>query len=144
MVRIVNGEILPDDDPRAIASARESSAAPNVGPHSRTQTQTLPPPSMPAAGQPVGLPPPKNPLDAFARFIGIEHRHVSIPAFSPLGLPETEIPAINCVVAAAILLTFPTWRTVLAVALLYYFTARTHVRPPSGATVGGAALPRSR
>ena len=80
MVRIINGEIVQDNDPRL-------RRAPTQLPDPRRTPQT----SGPGAQQPPPRQPESNVIEAVARYLRIENRFIVIPAVPALKLSESRV-----------------------------------------------------
>ncbi|KAL1508447.1 hypothetical protein AB1Y20_004550 [Prymnesium parvum] len=131
MVLIIDGEIVPDNDPRAVAK-RAGSAGPR-------SSQSGPAPSTASSRSGVGggAPPPPaaangaaaSPIDAIAAAIGVQGQSVRVPAIA--SVPSREVPMIHIILLGAATLFFG-WR-VLA------FAAVAHVA--HGLSQAGGAAP---
>ncbi|KAG1705186.1 hypothetical protein DVH05_004119 [Phytophthora capsici] len=119
MVHIINGEIVPDDDPRVRARQQPQQSqqtqrrfgsvhggAPGAGAAS------------PAAGAPPGA--GASPLQGLARQIGLEGA-VTIPAV--LGLPARPVQKIHLAVAALLTMLFG-WRALVFLAFAYFLSTQ--------------------
>mmetsp|Transcript_13280 Transcript_13280/g.21741 ORF Transcript_13280/g.21741 Transcript_13280/m.21741 type:complete len:152 (+) Transcript_13280:89-544(+) len=110
MVRIINGEIVQDNDPRLknYPNSSQSSGASSSGrrgfqdmsslrqrqQQSGSSHSTGPGASNPQSGQhgrDGQAPPSASPLDGLANAIGISDKFITIPAIPPLGLSSTRI-----------------------------------------------------
>mmetsp|Transcript_12700 Transcript_12700/g.42981 ORF Transcript_12700/g.42981 Transcript_12700/m.42981 type:complete len:147 (-) Transcript_12700:663-1103(-) len=142
MVRIVDGEIVPDDDPRAIASARRQTQGSTTtqvpgGPAGANVQGVHSAPRAGAGAQgPEGMQ-AQSPLDAVAKFLSIEHVKVTIPGVPMVQLPTKQVPAVNCLVAAVLLFMFPTPRVALLLIGLYVLTNREQGQPRGAAPAQG-------
>jgi hypothetical protein len=90
MVLILNGEVIADTDPRAVAARRGSTGAHSSA---RSSGSTAPPPPPPAASR--GGPARGGTQDPLGGFI---EKKVTIPAV--FGAPPTEVPAYSLVLVA--------------------------------------------
>jgi hypothetical protein len=116
MVLILNGEVLQDNDPRAIA-ARNSKAKPGAAPSARGPPAREVDSNAPAAAQQQqpGFP-GLSMLDGLARAIGVHGKTVRVPAV--LGVPGQDLPVIVFVLLGVATFFFG-WM-LLAVAALAY------------------------
>jgi hypothetical protein len=110
MVLIINGEIIPDSDPRAVAVRRKSSSGANAaspGTARQTGVQTLhsAPSNDPSAGR-GGAPPPPNydedgPLAPVAQLLNLQGKKLTIPPIPQINYQGTlSIPMINLLASA--------------------------------------------
>ncbi|KAF4143637.1 hypothetical protein GN958_ATG07157 [Phytophthora infestans] len=121
MVHIINGEIVPDDDPRVRARQQPQQ---NQQPQRRFGSvhgggsAAAPPPgrAAPAAGA--------SPLQGLAQQVGLEGT-VTIPAV--LGLPARPVQKIHLAVAA-LLTAFFGWRALVLLAFAYFLSTQ---QPPA-------------
>mmetsp|Transcript_13365 Transcript_13365/g.40517 ORF Transcript_13365/g.40517 Transcript_13365/m.40517 type:complete len:136 (-) Transcript_13365:1235-1642(-) len=130
MVLIVDGEILQDNDPRAIAARQRrggpSAPSPARGAAARPASRSPPPP---AAGAPA------SPLDQLAELIGIRGQSLTIPAI--WRIPSREVPLI-WLVLLGVGTMFGGWRLLAAAALLHVFSG---LSDNSGAPALGGGVP---
>jgi hypothetical protein len=114
MVRIINGEIVQDNDPRLrkTSSNTNTRASGNYGRsnisslhggNSNGAPQTPNNPSYPQ-NQSRSQNPPSNPLDMVAKYFGIDQKTITIPAIEPLGFTSTTIGMIYFVVLGGLCL----------------------------------------
>ena len=83
MVRIINGEIVQDNDPRL-------RRAPTQLPDPRRIPQTSSPGTH-GSHQPAPQQPQSNVIEALARYLRIENRFITIPAMPALRLSESRV-----------------------------------------------------
>ena len=125
MVFILNGECIPDNDPRAVraradrqsrkrtadnSSRNEQASGRQFQEYERPRNNGTAPQAGSGAGQGV--------LDPLARTLGIEGKTITIPPI--LGVPGREIQMVHLLVAALVVL-LAGWRGVLVIVLLYFF-----------------------
>lgn len=113
MVKIINGEIVQDDDPRL--KNRKPSNVPQT-PNNPRFGQTRSSESAPPQNQ--QRPPAANPLDMIASSLGIGDKFVTIPAIQPLGFTETKLPVIYIILVGLFFLIFGA-RSLLFAAFVY-------------------------
>ncbi|TMW63809.1 hypothetical protein Poli38472_002750 [Pythium oligandrum] len=137
MVHIINGEIVPDDDPRVKARFQNASGGADAsrrrpvagfgggggGGVPGAGAAAPPQPPMGAGGQ--------SPLQGLARSAGLEGT-VLIPGF--LGLPAKPVEKIHLAVAALLVFFFG-WRALAFIAFAYVLSLQ---QPPAA---GGARPP---
>ena len=128
MVLIIDGEIVQDNDPRAIAR-RQPKAAPRSS--NSSGMGRVPPgggPQGPRGGPPGGA---GGPLDALATTLGIQGQSVEIPAFSRL--PARQVPLIALLLLAVATLFFG-WQILALAAVLHVFSGLSEqAAAPAGA-----------
>jgi hypothetical protein len=121
MVRIVNGEIIQDDDPR-LRPAAGTGASGSRGAASRrvrdlfTSDNERSPasvpitPNNPSYSQRTNNSTPsqetQNPLDLLAKYLKIDDRLITIPAVPPVGLTESKIGLIYLLALGLLCLIF--------------------------------------
>ena len=141
MVVIIDGEIVPDDDPRAIrrrggggggASASPGQATPRFGTIGGNGGGGGG--GGGASGGGSGQPPPQgtpvNPLDKAAELMGIQGRKVAIPAV--FGVRAHDVDLINIVCLGALSLFFG-WRIAAGgVVLWFIYQHQSQNQPPAG------------
>lgn len=143
MVFVLNGEVLPDSDPRAIAARGKGAAGPTqrhpasgapASAHARSDA-----PQHAARAPQAG---PTNPVAGLllkaATAIGIQDKSVRVPAIAPLSLPATELPLIYIIVVG-ILFLFLGWPALLIAALAYVL-----LNSPSGPAAAAAPAAAAR
>eukprot|EP00752_Nemacystus_decipiens_P004355 g3979.t1 len=141
MVRIINGEIVSDNDPRVVGAQRRSSAGSGDG---GTQgkgygrvASLLDPPSTSTTASGGGASGGQGtggrgggrggdgggggggPLDQLAEMIGVGGRFVKIPG--ALGVQENEVPLIYLMIAALVVL-FGGWKIAAMIVFAYVIT----------------------
>lgn len=117
MVHIIDGEIVPDDDPRVLRQRQGGAGAggrpvPNAGPRA-------PIPQAGGGGQ--------NPLMMIAEKIGIADKFLTVPPF--LGSPERNIPYIYLGMLLIIALIFG-FKVGILIAIFYYVVSTPAPLPP--------------
>ncbi|KAG3119114.1 hypothetical protein PI124_g4795 [Phytophthora idaei] len=122
MVHIINGEIVPDDDPRVRARQQPQQ---NQQPQRRFGSvhgggSAAAPPTAGAAPPAAGA----SPLQGLARQVGLEGT-VTIPAV--LSLPARPVQKIHLAVAA-LLTAFFGWRALVFIAFAYFLSTQ---QPPA-------------
>ena len=138
MVRIINGEIVQDDDPR-LKQRRPQEAAPAArpkfggvhSPSSPSARQAAP--AAPAAGGGGGASPLSGLLDPLATTLGIAGQSVAIPALGPIPAGEVELVHLALVGAGTLFIGF---RAILVAALAYAVVTHSKANPaaPAAAT----------
>ncbi|KAH7470677.1 hypothetical protein PRIC1_001425 [Phytophthora ramorum] len=117
MVHIINGEIVPDDDPRVRARLNQQQ---DQQPHRRFGSVhgggSADAPPTAGAAPPAGA----SPLQGLARQVGLEGS-VTIPAV--LGLPARPVQKIHLAVAA-LLTAFFGWRALVFLAFAYFLSTQ--------------------
>jgi hypothetical protein len=122
MVRIINGEIVQDNDPRLRKGAGSQSSSSNpsstgnsvrrvsdlLSSNNESSPQT---PNNPLYGRNMNSPPPQqqqpqNPLEMIARYLNIDDRTVTIPAISAVGFSESKIGLIYFLALGLLCLIF--------------------------------------
>ena len=96
MVLIIDGEIVADNDPRAVARRKGGGSQQSAGPQQpqRANAGGAPPNTFRAAGAaPPGAAGTGSPLDALAAAIGIEGQVVTIPRLHAR-IPERQVPMV--------------------------------------------------
>jgi len=133
MVVIIDGEIVPDNDPRAIARRNPKSTPPRAtgvaGVHGGAPRAGAPPAG---AG--------RSPLDQLAEAIGVQGQSIKIPQI--VSVPEREVPMIHVILVGGLSLFFG-WR-VLAAAAVFHVVGGLSDRDAAANRAGraGAAPPR--
>jgi|TARA_B100000524_G_scaffold159427_1_gene80962 hypothetical protein len=129
MVLIINGEIVADNDPRAMARRQRpaASASPRAAAAARA------PQGAPSASS--GALAPGSPLEALATQLGVQGQSVEIPAV--WRLPAREVPMIGVILLGLITL-FLGWKVLALVLMLHVFSGL------SEAGIGAPAAPRAR
>ena len=129
MVLIIDGEIVQDNDPRAVARRKPAAPTPTAPTHA--------PPMRRAPPGGGGGPPPgganASPLDALANAIGVHGQMVEIPAVA--SIPGRAVPTIHLILLGAATLFFG-WRVLAVAAVLHVISGL------SGAGAGAAPRPR--
>jgi hypothetical protein len=122
MVRIVNGEIIQDNDPRLQSAAKGVAATTTrrnnvrdlftadnertpMTPNNPSYSQRNPSSSSSAAASQSTS---QNPLDLLAKYLKIEDRLITIPAVTPVGLTESKIGLIYLLAFGLLCLFFGT------------------------------------
>ena len=139
MVRIINGEIVQDNDPRLKQrQPAGGNSSNNPGTPGRGNVRDVfggsgsadggnvnrsPPPPQGGGGQSrqgqgQGQGKGSNPLDMVATSIGIQDRFITIPAVTPLGLTESRVGLIY--ICAVILACFFFGPTGAVLAVVFY------------------------
>lgn len=124
MVHIIDGEIVPDDDPRVLRQRQGAGNAgtrpvPNAGPRG-------PIPQAGGGGGANGV--GQNPLMMIAEKIGIANKFLTIPPF--LGNPERNIPYIYLGVLVLIMIFFGLKAAVLVAIFYYVLTTPAPLQAP--------------
>jgi hypothetical protein len=137
MVLIVNGEIVPDNDPRAVARRGKSNSplvTPTRGVRDVAGVQTLHDPPRAAGGRGPGQQHPPadydedGPLASVAQLLGISGRKVKVPAIPQINMNSgLAMPLINVVAACGAGALFG-WRIGLALLLLVAAQAANNER----------------
>mmetsp|Transcript_14317 Transcript_14317/g.21057 ORF Transcript_14317/g.21057 Transcript_14317/m.21057 type:complete len:141 (-) Transcript_14317:150-572(-) len=132
MVRIINGEIVQDDDPRLRNRSQGGSSGHRgvrgvSGLHSNrvqsggygggTYGSQNPPPQAVQQGA--------NPLDLVAEKLGIQGKTFTIPAL--FGMPSTQVELIYLILAGLIILIFGL-RGLVGVVLIYFLVKHSNDR----------------
>ena len=129
MVLIIDGEIVQDNDPRAVARRKPAAPTPTAPTHA--------PPMRRAPPGGGGGPPPgganASPLDALANAIGVQGQVVEIPAVA--SIPGRAVPTIHLILLGAATLFFG-WRVLAVAAVLHVISGL------SGGAGAGAPRPR--
>ena len=132
MVLIIDGEIVQDNDPRAVARRKPAAPTPTAPTHA--------PPMRRAPPGGGGGPPPgganASPLDALANAIGVQGQVVEIPAVA--SIPGRAVPTIHLILLGAATLFFG-WRVLAVAAVLHVISGLS-----GGAGAGAAPAPRPR
>jgi hypothetical protein len=115
MVRIVNGEIVQDNDPRLRRGAgnqsSSNSSARRVSDIFSSNDEPLTP-NNPSYGRNMNSQPltqqqqPQNPLEMIARYLKIDDRTITIPAISAVGFTESKIGLIYFLALGLLCLIF--------------------------------------
>lgn len=119
MVHIINGEIVPDDDPRVRArfqAPSSASAAARPGGFGSASA---------AAGggpQPAAAAAAPSPLAGLSRQLGLEGS-VPVPAVAALGLPARRVAKLHLALAALLVALFG-WRALAVIALAYFVSSQ--------------------
>ena len=132
---IINGEVVPDNDPRAIE--RRAAAAKGSG-----GGGSAPRPSAPGAnvhgGQSRPMPAAAaggSPLDALANAIGVQGQTVQIPAV--MSIPARDVPMIMMIILAVLTLVAG-WKVLAVAAALHVFSGLSDGAARGGGGGGGA------
>ena len=142
MVKIINGEIVRDDDPRlkqranSAAAPSSQGARPGVGrsnikdvfskedsnsdTNSRSRSERSHEPSKKSRKD------QSNPLDAIAKGLGIQDRIITIPAVSAIQISESKVGLIYCLVAILGIVMFGT-KAALIVVVFYVLWKKSNV-----------------
>ena len=130
---IINGEIIPDSDPRAKA-ARAQKASPTAagqGPRFGSINQSGDAPSHTADRPPAhggaGFGRPgaagvagAGPLDQLAEFIGVRGKTITVPAIPPIGMPAVAVEYIHIIIVGVMCVFFG-WQRVLLISVGLFF-----------------------
>jgi hypothetical protein len=141
MVLIINGEIIADDDPRAVQKRGGGSAQPRAsapqgsGPNLQGlggSGQSRPG----AAGQGAGAGAGGSPLDAIAEMIGIQGQTFLIPAVA--SIPARDVPLVVLLILAVMTLLVG-WKVLAGAAALHVFSGLSGqgAAPGAGAARAG-------
>ena len=141
MVLIIDGEIVADNDPRAVAKRRSggsssspSSAAPAGGPRrGGPNLQGLPPAGQQAPAPGGGA--AGSPLDALANALGIQGQILTIPRLHAR-IPEREVPMVIAGLFGVATLIMG-WRVLAAAAILHCVAGISETAPPAAPGGGG-------
>ena len=132
MVRIINGEIVQDDDPRLRQRNQAAGATPTppVG-GSRIGSLVGQTPTPSSNGQPPQSP-SQNPLDYVAKILKIEHSVVTIPAidFYQLKISATRIPLVNFIPIGLLIVIFGLRGVAFSVALFLLYKHSDNTNAP--------------
>lgn len=120
MVHIINGEIVPDDDPRVKARLQGAGAGPSQrrpgggfgGVAGLSSGGAASPPQQ--QGLPQGQ--QASPLQGLARTLGLEGS-ITIPAF--LGFPAKPVEKVHLAIAALLIFLFG-WRALVIIAFAFF------------------------
>ncbi|CAM9344321.1 unnamed protein product, partial [Ectocarpus fasciculatus] len=129
-VRIINGEIVSDNDPRVAGPQRRAGGGgagggggggQGRGGYGRVASLLDPPSTTEASGGgargPAGA--STGPLDKLAEMIGVQGRTVTIPG--ALGIQEQQVPLIYLMIAALVVL-FGGWKVAALIVFAYVIT----------------------
>eukprot|EP00903_Cladosiphon_okamuranus_P006844 g6666.t1 len=133
MVKIINGEIVSDNDPRVVGAQRRSSGGSRGGTQERAGygrvASLLDPPSTSSTagarsargqgtggGRGGGGGVGGGPLQQLAEMIGVGGRFIKIPGV--LGVQENEVPLIYLMIAALVVL-FGGWKIAALIVFAY-------------------------
>jgi len=132
MVLIIDGEIVADNDPRAIAMRNRKQGSTSA-PSPAARVQQTSSPSGPRAPGPAidAANAAGNPLDAIAGFLGIQGQSFTIPGVWRIA--PREVPLVAVVILALLTLFFG-WQ-VLAVAVVLHVVSGL---PQTAAPAAGA------
>ena len=146
MVLIIDGEIVADNDPRAIARRKPSSAGPassrpagaNIsGIHGGNSQGSggARAPAQAARARPAG----GSPLDAVAEALGIAGMTVTVPRLHAR-VPAREVPMIAAGIVGLLTMFFG-WRVLAGCALMHCFAGFSETAPQAAQATGrpGAA-----
>ena len=134
MVLIIDGEIVADNDPRAIARRKPAAApapAPGRGPNIRQTGDAGAPRPRPGGGGGAN----GSPLDALAAAIGIEGQVLTIPRLHAR-IPPRDVPMVVAGLMGVATLFFG-WRVLAAAAALHVLSGFSETAAPA-ARPGGA------
>ena len=141
---IINGEVVPDNDPRAIArrggggnNARNRAAQSRnrfgtIGGGSTRGSSSRPNVSRQPAGTGAGN--SSNPLASLEKMIGVEGKTFNVPAI--MGNPSIDMPVIILFILA-FLCILTNWRVGAGGLLLCYLYYTNQVNQSQGAATGG-------
>ena len=134
MVLIIDGEIVQDNDPRAVARRKPAAPTPTAPTHAPPMRRA--PPGQPGGGGGGGGGGGANasPLDALANAIGVHGQMVEIPAVA--SIPGRAVPTIHLILLGAATLFFG-WRVLAVAAVLHVISGLS-----GGAGAGAAPRPR--
>ncbi|PFH37989.1 hypothetical protein BESB_003300 [Besnoitia besnoiti] len=129
MVVVINGEILPDNDPRAV-SAREQRARDRERPPGRAPSSAASGSASPRGGVSARLP-FSSYFSGAARsaqsVLGLESgRTVTLPAVGFLGKPAIDVPVYVLVVAALLVALLGVQGAVFVALIYLFYTPWTH------------------
>jgi len=111
MVKIINGEIVQDNDPRLI-QRKSGSVQPASVPTSRvtslgSESRIPPTPQTPHQTMyPQGHEQPGNPIDIAARALGIHENFITIPAIPALNFTSSKIGLIYVILVLLLVMIF--------------------------------------
>ena len=131
MVLIIDGEIVQDNDPRAVARRKPAAPTPTAPTHAPPMRRA--PPGQPGGG---GGGANASPLDALANAIGVQGQIVEIPAVA--SIPGRSVPMIHLILLGGATLFFG-WRVLAVAAVLHVISGLS-----GGAGAGAGAAPRPR
>ena len=146
MVLILDGEIVQDNDPRAIARRKGSAAAPQ---RASVASAPRPAPGGSGAGSGAGGGPGGaggSPLDALAAGLGLEGQVITIPRLHAR-IPERHVPVVVAGLVGVATLFFG-WRVLAVAAALHVLSGFSETAPAgpgapgrgaAGGTAGGRA-----
>ena len=134
MVFILNGEMIPDNDPRALAARgggnnsrggggnSRGNARPSGGGNSRARGGVHSINSTPSSANSSRASPNTNsgPLASLAKMMGIEGQFLTTPRFSTF-LPETKVPYVYLVVLAGLTMFMGIRAPLVAVVCWYIY-----------------------
>ena len=116
MVFVLNGEVLPDNDPRVVQHKQQQQRQrpsqpqqrqPTLGLHSSGATNRPPPAG--GVANPGAPPAQAGPLYGLAAMIGVQNQSLTIPAVPAVGLRnEMKVPLIYVIVAAIVIILLNT------------------------------------
>ena len=108
MVKIINGEIVQDDDPRL--RNRTNASRPTQIPQTPNNPSYAQ--SSPSSG---GATAANNPLEAVATALGINDKYIIIPPIQALGFSESKIPLLYMILLCLMFLIFGVRSLIFAV-----------------------------
>lgn len=131
MVVIINGEVVPDNDPRArayqtrrAAPSRASSAQPQQPAHGARNQRGPPNPRPATQHQSEG-----GVLHSIATTLGIQGRSITVPEV--LGIPSSQVQYIHLLLTALLTFFFG-WRVLIVAAGIYWYQNRDAQPAQSG------------
>jgi len=107
MVYLIDGEILEDNHPRAIALRGGATDKP------------VDAVQLCLKAKPEARAPPESPLEAIAQFIGIDGKTLPVPACKRLGLHAHDMPVIQLLFSIVLLFIFPSVLTPVIIVAMY-------------------------
>lgn len=137
MVLIIDGEIVPDNDPRAIARRKPASTGSASRPSSGANISGIPQansgaraPAQAGRAGPAG----GSPLDALADAMGIGGMSVTVPRLHAR-LPAREVPMVAAGLVGLLTMFFG-WRVLAGCALMHCFAGFSETAPQAPPTAG--------
>ena len=121
MVLIIDGEIVPDNDPRAVAKRAGRSLTSGRGSTQQASAASAghvaPPVNAGGAGDAGGpATVSQSPLDALASAVGVHGQSIRIPSIA--SVPARDVPVIHLILLGAATAFFG-WRALAAAAVLH-------------------------
>eukprot|EP00922_Rhytidocystis_sp_ex-Travisia-forbesii_P022982 GHVS01033768.1.p1 GENE.GHVS01033768.1~~GHVS01033768.1.p1 ORF type:complete len:142 (-),score=33.55 GHVS01033768.1:116-541(-) len=107
MVVIVNGEVVPDNDPRALRMRKQQQHTSPTPPPTSIQGLSTPPSNSTSTTSQWQQMLTRNYLtEDVARMLGIQNRNIRIPAFSFLHKDSFDFPLIYAIILAVAVICF--------------------------------------